>query len=307
MPRRTSGTPLFIRAMLGLGDGVYQRPFIRAQAELRPVYVTTPFPELYADLPDVHPVRPIKTSLRTQLRHVLRLDAAGFPWATPPKVHGKAFFSYALRRPGTILDELEKYVGLGGRPFRFDLPDMGPSPVSSEKPVAVIRPVTTRREWINTARAPLPEYVAQAALVLRHAGFHVVAVADIDPPAEWLVGEIPPADEYFVRGELPPRQLLALIRQAAVVVGGSGFIVPCAIAAGTPLVVIGGGQGGHNAPERLTDPRMDLSRTRFVMPDRFCPCTKREHPCDKRIAAFPQRFRQALLAVTAGARAEAAA
>lgn len=303
MPRRTAGCPLFIRAMLGLGDGVYQRPFIRAQAESRAVYVTTAFPELYADLPAVHPVAPHR-SLRTQAKNAARHSS----WAAVPKLHERRFFTYSLRRPGSILSELEKLVGLDGRPFRFDLPDCGESPVQTARPVAVLRPVTTRAEWSNTARAPLPEYITQAAVVLRAAGFHVVAVADVDPPHEWLEGELPAADEYYLRGELLPRQLLALIQHAAVVVGGSGFIVPVAIAAGTPLVVISGGQGGHNAPERLTDPRMDLSRTRFVMPDRFCMCVKKAgRCCDKRIAAFPQRFRHALMAVTAAARAEAAA
>ena len=304
MPRRTSGAPLFIRAMYGLGDQVYQRPFIQAQAELRTVYVTTPYPELYEDLPNVVPVRPEKMQLRCQAKHLARLD--GVRWGMVPKLHDRAYFSYALRRDGTILEELEKYVGLGGRPFRFDLPDFGGSPVRTSRPVAVLRPVTCRKEWENRARAPKPEYVAQAALVLHHAGFHVVAVADIDPPAEWLEGELPRADQYFMRGELPARELLALIQHAAVVVGGSGFIVPAAIAAGTPLVVISGGQGGHNAPGRLTDPRMDLTRTRFVMPDRFCMCTKKAHACDKQITGFPQRFRQALMTATARAEVEAA-
>lgn len=293
MPRRASGCPLFIRAMLGLGDGVYQRPFIRAQAELRPVYVTTAFPELYADLPDVHPVAPHRV-LRTQAKNAARHTG----WATVPREHDKAFFTYSLRRPGSILSELEKLVGLAGRPFRFDLPDMGPSPVTAQKPVAVIRPVTVRKEWANHARGPLPEYIEQAALVLHHAGYHVVAVADIDPPDETLVGQMPQADEYFVRGELTARELLALIQKAAVVVGGSGFIVPVSIAARTPLVVISGGQGGHNAPERLTDLRMDLSHTRFVLPERFCMCTRRDHACRKTIRHFPQAFRSALLEST---------
>lgn len=304
MPRHASGLPLFIRAMAGLGDSVYQRPFIRAQAEVRPVYVQTPWPEMYEDLAAVHPVRPAHMPLRTQAKNMARPAR----WWTVPVPHEKKYFSYSLRRDGTILDELEKYVGLEGRPLVFDLPDFGPSPVQASRPVAVLRPVTTRKEWENRARAPLPQYIAQAALVLRHAGYHVVAVADIERPWEWLEGEMPEADEYFMHGELLPRQLMALIQHAGVVVGGSGFIVPCAIAAGAPLIVISGGQGGHNHPDRLTDPRMDLSRTRFVLPDRFCGCIKKGGICcDKHISNFPQQFRHALLAATAAGRAEAAA
>lgn len=285
--------------MRGLGDGVYQRPIIRARGELGAVYVDTPWPELYRDLSGVHPVRPASMPYRTQAKNMARLT--DFQWSRPPNNVRRRQFTYALCRPGTICEELERHIDLGGRPFRFDLPDMGPSPVFSPKPIAVVRPVTTRQEWKNLARAPKPEYVAAAAKILRAIGFHVVAVADIDPPAEWLEGQLPEADEYFVKGELTAAQVLALIQNAALVVGGSGFIIPSAIAAGTPLIVISGGQGGHNSPERVTDPRMDLTRTRFILPDRFCMCTNHLHLCNKRISGFEARFRRTALEITAEA------
>lgn len=285
---------MLILGMGGLGDGVFQRPFVRAQSEVRPVYITTPWPELYADLPNVHPVKPWSMDLRTQQKNIARHRV----WANTPHPHIRRSFSYSLRKPGTILQEMETMVGLEGRPFIFDLPDFGPSPVNTRKPIAVIRPVTIRAEWQNTARAPLPEYIAQAALLLRAQGFHVVNVADIDPPNEWLVGEMPEADEHYTAGELAPKALLALMQHAAVVVGGVGFIVPAAIAQHVPLIVIGGGQGGHNAPKRITDQRMDLSRTRFVMPDRYCDCVGRTHDCAKEISAFDAKFLAALAEVT---------
>lgn len=305
IPGRSS-LPLLVVSMGGLGDGVYQRPFVRAQAELRDVYITTPWPELYEDLPRVRPVFPRSSmKLRTQEKNVAR-QPRGI-WCTPPSPYDRAVVTYRLRGPGSILEDMERYIGLAGRPFVFDLPRLGPAPIVTEKPIAVVRPVTLRREWANSARNPMPEYVAAAAAQLRAAGYLVVLIADIEPPEERLVGELPPADAWFLRGELPPRQLVALIQSAAVVVGGAGFIVPLAIAAGTPLVVISGGQGGHNAPERLTDLRMDLSRTRFLLPDRFCMCTKRDHPCDKTISGFGLRFAEALLEVTGAQRAEVAA
>ncbi|HEX6941043.1 MAG TPA: hypothetical protein VF158_16620, partial [Longimicrobiales bacterium] len=163
-----------------------------------------------------------------------------------------------------------------------------------DRPLAVIRPVTTRREWRNNARAPRPEYVAEAARMLRAEGYHVVAVADIEPPHEWLEGEMPEADLYRVKGELDTPQLLALVQNAAVVVGGVGWIVPAAIAARTPAVILGGGMGGHNAPELLIDPRMDASRIRWLIPDRYCRCRDRAHACPKTITDFDARFRAAL-------------
>jgi ADP-heptose:LPS heptosyltransferase len=295
MPRNWSRFPLLILGMGGLGDGVYQRPFVRAQAEARPVYITTPWPELYSDLPDVHPVEPWSMNLRTQLKNIARHPS----WATVPRTYTRANFTYSLRDPGTIVEELERHVPLDGHEFIFDLPDFGPSPVTSSKPIAVIRPVTIRKEWPNFARAPRPEYVAEAARMLMDDGYHVVAVADIDPPSEYLVGEMPPAHDYFVQGELTPREVLALMQHSAVVVGGVGFIVPVAIAQRVPLVVIAGGQGRHNAPKRVTDPRMDTSRARFILPDIYCECAGRHHQCPKAISGFDGKFRAALHEVAA--------
>ncbi|MEN3753746.1 hypothetical protein ABC733_17235 [Mangrovibacter sp. SLW1] len=60
--------PLFIDGMLGLGDSIFQRAFIR---NLPPgTYVKTSWPELYEDLP-VFPVRS-DTILRTQQKNELR-------------------------------------------------------------------------------------------------------------------------------------------------------------------------------------------------------------------------------------------
>lgn len=295
--------PLLISMMQGLGDAVYQRPFVRAQSEIRPVFIDSCWPEVYADIPGLNLVKP-NPRYRTQAKNVARLH--DFSWASFPLEHEKAQFTYALVHPGTICEELERHVGLAGQPFVFDLPDFGPSPVLSSKPVAVLRPVTTRAEWKNLARSPLPQYLVEASEVLKAEGFHVVLIADVDPPAEWLEGELPEADEVFIHGELVAPRLLALLQHAAVVVGGSGFIIPTSIAHRTPIVVIGGGQGGHNRPERVTDPRMDLSSVRFVLPDRYCMCQNHKHNCDKRISLFPSKFRRTLRdAVAAGRRAAA--
>lgn len=293
--------PLLIRTMQGLGDAVYQRPFIRAQSELREVYVDSCWPETYRDLPNVHPVQP-RPRFRTQAKNLRRL--ADFPWATAPRDCDRALFTYSLQRPGTICAELERRVGLAGRPFVFDLPSFGPSPITP--PYAVLRPVSARREWLNTARNPEPAYIAEAARLLKAAGYWVICVADLAAGAEILLGDLPQADVYWTAGELEQPELFALIEGASVVVGGSGWIVPVSVAYRTPAVIIGGGQGRHNAPERLIDPRMDGSRVRFLLPDQYCRCKYPRHACQKTITDFEQRFRDALQAV-APASAEVAA
>ncbi len=63
--------------MKGLGDNIYQRAFV--QQIRRPVFLETPWPELYQDMPHVQCVRP-STKLRTQAKNIARQSR----WARPP-------------------------------------------------------------------------------------------------------------------------------------------------------------------------------------------------------------------------------
>jgi hypothetical protein len=276
--------------MWGLGDNIYSRPFVRAAAEQYEVWLETPWPELYEDL-DLRFVL-AKRRLRTQLKNMARQCAER--WSRPlPMREVKVSYGGNLRT-ASIVHALERKwsaLRVAFDPALFDLPDMGPSPIRSERPIAVVRPVTVRAEWRNEARNPRPEYVAALAaeLMTTHT---TVAVADLAAGHEWAVGELPPAHHYFVLGELNVRQLLALVREADVVIGGVGWIVPAGMALRSKTFVVLGGHGGHNAPEKVTDPRLDLSRIGFAMPEAFCQCTNMLHDCDKRIADPIGQFRR---------------
>lgn len=286
--------------MKGLGDNVYQRAFIRAASASRDVYLETPWPELYSDLPRVFPVRS-NTSLRTQQKNEADVDPEA--WATPPR--GCLFRPVSYGAPdlkiGSILQAMERRLPLNGAPLYLDLPDGLARPFRPQPlPIALVRPVTARREWLNTARNPLPEYVAQIAADLRRT-HRVILVADLEKGAEDLVGKLPPHDEAFLRGELKLPDLLGLAASADVIVGGVGWIVPVSIAVRRPCFVILGGHGGHNAPEKLIDPRLDLSRLAFAMPDQFCNCERMQHLCDKTNSRLPGQwasFRRQILSWT---------
>lgn len=279
---------VLIRGMWGLGDNIYARPFVRAAAAQYEVWFDTPWPELYEDL-DIRFVRGTR-KLRTQTKNVERQPKDR--WSRPPPMQ-EVKVSYgsdltALR----LINALERRwsaLRVAFDPALFDLPDMGPSPVRSDRPIAVVRPVTVRREWRNEARNPLPEYVNAIAAELM-ATHTVIAVADIASGEEWPVGELPMAHRYFVHGELPVRELLALVRDADVVIGGVGWIVPAGLALKVNVFVVLGGHGGHNAPEKITDARLDLSRIAFAIPEKFCRCTHMLHNCDKRIAEPVRQF-----------------
>lgn len=266
-----------VQGMKGLGDNIYERAFIKRLAanSAHDVYVETPWPELFEDLR----VRFLHagTGLRTQAANLARQGADR--WSPrPARVARTIRVSYGAPclRQGSIVQAMEACFRVA--PAEWDLPAF-PAFVR-DRPVAMVRPVTERTEWHNSARNPLPQYVAQVAADLMH-DYHVVSVADVAGGAEWLVGEPPPAHERFHAGELRVRELLGLVASAAVVVGGVGWIVPAAIAARTPAFVIHGGHGGHNARERITDARMDLSHVAFAEPDHFCRCDQMRHPCAK--------------------------
>jgi hypothetical protein len=275
--------PVLIRGMWGLGDNCYSRPFVRAAAMQYQVHLETPWPELYEDL-DIRFVLG-KRKLRTQQKNIARQQQE--IWFRPsPMREVKVSYGGDLTT-FSLINALERRwhstLRAAFDPALFDLPDMGPAPIVSERPIAVVRPVTMRTEWLNGARGPLPQYVSALAAELM-ATHTVVAVADLEPGQEWVVGELPPAHRYFVHGELPVRELLALVRDADVVIGGVGWIVPVGIALKVKTFVVLGGQGGHNGPAKITDPRLDLSRIGFAMPERFCQCTSMLHTCDKTIA-----------------------
>jgi hypothetical protein len=275
--------------MLGLGDNIFQRPFVAAASKQYDVFLETPWPEFYEDL-DIAFVRG-KRKLRTQQKNMERQEVAR--WSPPPPMREvKVSYGGELTMYSIIaaLERRWSSLNVAFDPGLFGLPDMGPSPVRSDRPIAVIRPVTVRGEWRNEARNPRPEYVAEiaAALTSTHT---VVAVADLEAGQEWLVGELPPAHQYFVRGELNVRELLALVRDADIVVGGVGWIVPAGLALHVKTFVVLGGHGGHNAPDKITDPRLDLSRIGFAVPEKFCRCTNMLHCCNKTIADPLGQFR----------------
>lgn len=280
MPR-----PMLIRGMKGLGDNIYQRGFV---SRLHGCYVETPWPELYSDLP-VHCVR-ISTTLRTQRLNVQRSKYAWVSGPHNPRMIRIGYGSLELNR-GSIISTMRSQFGVDPE---FDLPKFdAPQTVmqaAGGRKIAVIRPHTVRSEWRNEARGPNPEYLVDAASILRARGYYVVSVAHLAAGAEWIVGHAPEADLVLHHGELGIAELLGLIRTAAIVVGGVGWIVPACIAARTPLYCVLGGHGGHNAPGKITDPCMDLSRVCWAIPDHYCRCENRDHKCDKTISNFAQQI-----------------
>lgn len=280
---------LLIESMKGMGDNIFQRPFVRAAAEREPVYITTPWPELYADLAGVHFVKQ-PTALRTQSKNIARQPSTR--WERAPRQARAVRFRYTPTdlALGSIVSGLERALPLLGAPFVFDLPPSTSRHVGT-KPYAVVRPVTVRKEWASQSRGPRHQYLQSAIDALIARGLEVITIADVDGVNETFDGPPPRGQtRSFHAGQLGVLDLIHMVRNARVVVAGVGFIVPMAIAAGVPLYIVFGGRGGHNAMHVITDPRMDLSRVGAAIPDHFCMCTDARHACDKRISGFDAKF-----------------
>jgi len=276
----------FLEGMRGLGDTIYMRAAVRRIST--PLVLSTSWPQLFSDIPNIQCAKPFPHRLRTQRKNEEAFTPAG-GWGPRPARPGRTRMHYSvagLRAGRTILQQMEGIVGGANRPLIFDLPPTAgvelPAFSSAGKPLAIIRPVTLRTEWLNESRAPKAEYIAAIAERLM-ASHHVVLLADLAEGAEWMVEPVPPHHEAFLGGELSVLQLVELFRQADVTVGGVGWVVPMAMATGARLFVVSGGNGGSNAPGKILDSRVDCSRIGWAIPERFCLCYEMRHDCDKTI------------------------
>lgn len=276
---------MVIVGMQGMGDNIYQRPFVREITER--VYLYTSWPQLYSDMPHVYPVRP-KTRLRTQMKNVLAQERT--MWHRPPHTPQKKI-GYGNRnlRAGSIVRAMKKQFRV--EPKFFDLPKYNCPKIN--KPYAVIRPVTIRSEWRNESRNPDPCYIEIASQVLAENGYHTVSIADLQDQIEWAPS-LPKVDTAYHFGEMTFEHLLGLVEHASVIVGGVGWIVPAAISARVPLITILGGQGMCSAPEKITDTPMPMDRVEWIYPDNYCMCSEKLHKCCKTISNFEHKFLNAM-------------
>jgi hypothetical protein len=286
-PPNPSPPNVHVIGMQGLGDNIYQRAFIKQLTRQAIVTLETAWPELYADLP-IGFVNP-NTRLRTQAKNARQAKVRWLPRPPRPAYTIRNSYVKAFQEKRSIINGMEDSFGLRLNPVDFDLPALPSSPVQTDKPIAFVRPVTLRREWLNLARNPLPEYIAALVEALRPT-HHIAVVADIMPPEETALGPLPRGHSNFIRGELSAMNMLALLSVSDIIIGGVGFIVPASLALKRDCFVVLGGNGGHASPQLILDPRLDCSRIAFATPKDFCPCTNMRHECRKAIPDLMDQF-----------------
>lgn len=285
---------VLIQGYWGLGDNFFQRPFIRAAAARRDVWLITAWPQLYYDIPHVH-FALSSTSLRTQTKNMQRLPAT--IWTEPPEdcVKGRMFYyPETVMTMGSITRCFESQVPLRGSPYDFSI-RVKPSWIVAasdilrqlgvgDHPLAIVRPNTIRTEWVAMSRSPKNEYLTRLTEEFKRRGFFTLGIADLVDGAEWLHGEDVPVDARLYRGELSVEVLMGMISLSNATLGGVGFLQPMSMAVGTPTFCLYGGFGYENTPKGQTDPRMPLHLYGYACPSPQCQCKNMSHHCDKTIS-----------------------
>lgn len=288
-----------------MGDNIYQRPAVQrlcrhAQRQGRAVYLETPWPQFYWDVRGLKFAYPIERSLRTQHKNIESLPAD--TWSEPSTPSD--VYHLSCSKPGSMADAFDKCIPLGDDGASPD-PWFG-MPVNPawdreienlefiNRPFAVVRPITIRREWRVPNRNPDPAALQAVVDLLHQRGVETVGVADIDLRMETEVEpHLAGIDHKFYDGQLSVTAIAALVKRSVCAVGGVGFILPMSLALGSKLFLIFGGEGKSEWLDRTTDPRMDLSRLGWVRPEPFCMCSRQRndvnHRCNKSID--PQTIR----------------
>lgn len=265
-----------ILGMMGLGDNIYQRSFIKSMKG--DIYLHTPFPEIYSDLKNVKFVKP-RTILRTQNKNI-KSTSYNFtlPKGSYNKIvkYGKSGICNGMR------------VSTGEIQSEMDLPDFKSD--FNFNNYIIIRPVTLRKEWLAESRSPDYKYVNMISEIAKERGYTVISIADIDCENEFHVGDLPYSDVSFNHGELSISDIFSLTKNSKLIAGGIGWIVPLGYAQKINTIAVCGGYGAYNSPEKLEPMTGDKSHVNFLKPDNMCMCSDMKHNCNKTISSAREKI-----------------
>lgn len=282
---------IYVTGMHGMGDNLHQRAVLRQLMVREPVFLETPWPCIYEDM--VGPRLTLlnkNTILRTQLKNAKR-EAAKYSLVRIPVGARPLRISYSpqqVRDAGSVLAAMCGVAGVDytSADFRLPVPDdwCARARVWTErwrptKPLMIYRPLNERTEWKGCpVRNPDHRHYADLFRAIRDRYF-VISVADVQPKAEWLVGEQVQADATCHAGELDFETLAALTYSAELVFTSPGFAVILAQAVGTAAVCVFGG---------YEDSRSFTGGARFspylgIDPIHPCQCFSHTHACRKQI------------------------
>lgn len=271
---------ILVEGMQGLGDNLHQRAVIRHLARTGSVWLKTPWPQVYHDLP----VRcvPWQTRLRTQQKNEMRggFHANRLPAGRRPR---RIWYSHeGIRKHGGFVAAMCAEANVPQGDFALPIPQAWHEQAQQwldlwkpDRPLMLYRPLVERTEWVGCqARNPDPQAYVALTRGLRDRYF-VVSIADLVPRVEWAVSPPVDADVVCHRGELPFEVLASLASRAGLVWCSPGFALILAQAVRAPLVAV---FGGHESPRFY-----DHGYRENLFIGRGCECFSKSHDCDKTI------------------------
>lgn len=295
---------IWIKPMQGIGDLLYTRPFVKVLSQDHNIYMETVLPAMFKDIPNIKYVDPQTLTYRTQQKQR--------EFEVPVKYH-KVPDGLEMTYPYYIAEDIgsksivavmyDKFGMDYKTPIEWSLPDFSAEfadrssktiasiiPWGKQK-IAIIRPSTIRKEWEIYTRSPKPEYIAWCCKVLNEAGYFTVSIADLEPKKEWLQDAVDvPAQLKLHSGELGIYGTFELIKRADIVVAGSGFCIPAAVSAGTPIFTIFGGRQKFDSVYKVFHPSMNLHKIGWATPANPCKCSMMKHDCNKVIPTLDVDF-----------------
>ncbi len=280
-------TPVVIEGYEGLGDNLYQRPYVLALAKTRPVYVWTPWPELYQGYPNVFFVKPDGIGLRTQWDHIQEVPE--HVWSTPPANARHVILDReeCIVHNTTFLGEFDRQLPeVKEIDFEFKVPQEWKDaalrylpPVLAGRPFCLVKPPVLRDQWTCPARNPNHKAFRLAIARMRlMTGLPMIAVAnlveDAGKPREWLDGDYSDSVDYAILRGMPLPHLIGLFKLASCVICSPSYALPLGVAVRTPTFVV---YGGHLAHKTIYDERMG-GIIGHVAPEPFCECNMNKCP-----------------------------
>ncbi|MFW8567064.1 hypothetical protein [Orrella sp. 11846] len=274
-----------VSGMHGVGDTLHERAVVRELKKNGEVWIHTPFPSLFWDMPEVRVLRK-NSDLPPQARNE-RQESDLFDDATPPTNARQLRIQYdraGVLRHGSVLAAMSAKAGVATGDFRLEAhPDwlsQADELLAQWKPdksLMFYRPVIDRVQHKFCAKRN-PDHKAYTELIRSiREQFFVVSIADSTTEKIVCHGIEPDVDK--TDGSLTMAQIYGLMAHAELAFGPVSFATILAQALGTPgITVFGGFESSLSfaAGAKLT-PWLGID------PVKPCNCWNARHRCDKQI------------------------
>jgi ADP-heptose:LPS heptosyltransferase len=279
----------------GFGDNVCQRVLIKGLAKsYHTIYLRTPAPEFYWDIPNVKFVFPnhLPPYFRIQKRNAERQKKEIWTSVSLDGIH-KIFWT-TCRMPyannwmrGDAREVQERKDRLNGEFFKaydsildfdFSFPlkrswvtgtkKLLESWNAEGKKVCLVNPPTVRRGYPPTYFLRNPKMEHTQLLIDKYKEeYYYISLAHTEEDEEWLDGELSGIDKELVRAEASLPIIFGLVKLADMMIVHPSFFALLAIALKTKCFCI---FGGCKEPEELFDKKMGLEKFEHVIPTPFC-------------------------------------